>query len=89
VLSWRYAYSVAKQTPKRTGVFIAHLRHDEIHAELGFFQALLRGVNAQCLQVSIEQELRCTLIRWEMPEIELQARLLQRFDRSCLDMQSV
>src|SRR5690606_37726141 len=27
-------------------------------------------------------------IRWEMPEIELQARLLQRFDRSCLDMQS-
>ena len=27
-------------------------------------------------------------IRWELPEIELQARLLQRFDRSCLDMQS-
>ena len=27
-------------------------------------------------------------VRWEMPEIELQARLLQRFDRSCLDMQS-
>lgn len=27
-------------------------------------------------------------IHWEMPEIELQARLLQRFDRSCLDMQS-
>lgn len=27
-------------------------------------------------------------VRWEMPEIELQARLLLRFDRSCLDMQS-
>ena len=27
-------------------------------------------------------------IRWELPEVELQARLLQRFDRTCLDMQS-
>jgi len=27
-------------------------------------------------------------IRWEMPEIEQQARLLQRFDRTCLDMHS-
>lgn len=27
-------------------------------------------------------------IRWELPEVELQARLLQRFDRTCLDMHS-
>lgn len=26
-------------------------------------------------------------IRWELPEVELQARLLQGFDRTCLDMQ--
>ena len=27
-------------------------------------------------------------IRWELPEVQHQARLLQSFDRTCLDMQA-
>ncbi len=36
----------------------------------------------------VSDKLRSILLRAELPEVKLQARLLQRFDRTCLDMHS-